>query len=79
MSAWISITGGLVIWAVHFFSLYILGSVFGSSAAARIGAASASLACVAADAALIGSVAISLLIGIVAGAIMRTRAPKVAS
>ena len=41
--------GGLLVWAAHFFTLYVLASVFGSSPAARIGTVAATLVAVAVD------------------------------
>lgn len=43
MAAWRSMLGGLLVWAAHFFTLYILASVFGTSAEARIGTVAATL------------------------------------
>lgn len=48
MAAWRSMLGGLIVWAAHFFTLYILASVFGTSPAARIGTGIASLLAIAA-------------------------------
>lgn len=36
MRAWLIMFGGMAVWTVHFFSLYILASVFGSGWAARL-------------------------------------------
>ena len=41
--------GGLLVWAAHFFALYILASVFESSMVARVGTGIATLAAVAAN------------------------------
>ena len=48
MRAWLLLLGGLIVWAIQFFALYILASVFGSSPAARIGTALVTLPCLAA-------------------------------
>lgn len=50
MRAWLLLLGGLIVWAIQFFALYILASVFGSSPAARIGTALVTLPCLAATA-----------------------------
>jgi hypothetical protein len=39
----------MVVWTAHFFLLYGLGSVFGTSSTARIGTALVTIACLAAD------------------------------
>jgi hypothetical protein len=49
MPAWRIMLGGLLVWAAHFFALYVLASVFGSSIAARVGTAAATLVAVAAN------------------------------
>ena len=36
MRAWLFILGGLIVWTVHFFGLYVLASVFPLWRAARI-------------------------------------------
>jgi len=48
MAAWRGMLGGLLVWAAHFFTLYILASVFGTSAEARIGTAVATVMALAA-------------------------------
>ncbi len=53
MAAWRSLLGGLVVWAAHFLTLYILGSVFGTSDTARLGVALATLVALAAIVALL--------------------------
>ena len=53
MRAWLILLGGLIIWAVHFFSLYILASVFGSTMTARVGTALITTACLAANGAIL--------------------------
>ena len=50
MRAWLLLLGGMIVWTVHFFVLYGLGSLFETSATARIGTAVATAACLAADA-----------------------------
>ena len=50
MRAWLLLLGGMLVWTLHFFSLYALGSVFGTTPLARIGAIVATIACLAADA-----------------------------
>ena len=56
MAAWRTMLGGLLIWAGHFFTLYILGSVFGTSTPARIGTGIATLVALIAAAVLLVSV-----------------------
>lgn len=56
MAAWRTMLAGLLIWAGHFFALYILGSVFGTSAPARIGTGVATLVALAAAIALLRTV-----------------------
>ena len=53
MPAWRIMLGGLLVWAAHFFTLYVLASVFGSSTAARLGTAAATIVAVAADVAIL--------------------------
>ena len=36
MRAWLFILGGLIVWTVHFFGLYVLASVFPDMAIARV-------------------------------------------
>ena len=50
MRAWLLLLGGMLVWTVHFFALYALGSIFETTAAARIGTIAATAACLAADA-----------------------------
>lgn len=45
--------GGLLVWAAHFFALYVLASVFESSMIARVGTGIATLAAVAANVGLL--------------------------
>ena len=49
MRAWLLLLGGMLMWTVHFFALYALGSVFESTAPARIGTGAVTIACLAAD------------------------------
>lgn len=53
MRAWALMLGGLIVWTVHFFALYSLASIFGSSMTARIGVGVVTLLCLAADVALL--------------------------
>ena len=50
MRAWLLLLGGMVVWTVHFFTLYGLGSVFESTMPARVGTALITFACLGADA-----------------------------
>lgn len=52
MRAWAFMLGGMIVWTVHFFALYIAGSVFPGSATARILTGLITLACLAAAALL---------------------------
>ena len=47
--AWRMMLGGLLVWAAHFFTLYVLASVFASTVVARIGTGAATLVAVAAN------------------------------
>lgn len=49
MRTWLLALGGLLIWAAHFFTLYALGSVFDTTAPARIGTLAATVGAIAAD------------------------------
>ena len=49
MRAWIFILGGLIVWTVHFFGLYVLASVFPDMAIARVLAGFLTLACLGLD------------------------------
>ena len=53
MRAWLLLLGGMLVWAVHFFLLYALASLWGSAAPARIGTGLVTLACLAANAAIL--------------------------
>lgn len=50
MRAWAWLLGGLLVWAAHFFGLYIAASVFLDSAATRWLGAGLTVACLLADA-----------------------------
>ncbi len=49
MRAWAFILGGLLVWTVHFFGLYILASVFPDMLIARVLAGLLTLVCLAFD------------------------------
>jgi hypothetical protein len=49
MRAWLLLLGGMLVWTVHFFALYALGSIFETTFIARIGTVAVTLACLAAD------------------------------
>ncbi len=55
MRAWALLLGGLIVWTVHFFTLYAIASVFLTTMLARLLAGAATLACLAADAMLLAS------------------------
>jgi hypothetical protein len=55
MRAWAYLLGGLIVWAVHFFTVYIAASLFLTSATTRVIAGLATLLCLAAAAWLTGS------------------------
>lgn len=57
MRAWLLMLGGLIVWAAHFFTLYTLASVFGSSLTARIGTGLLTIVAVAADILLLLAIA----------------------
>jgi hypothetical protein len=50
MRAWAIMLGGLIVWTVHFFSLYVIASVFLTTTTARILTLLATLACLVAAA-----------------------------
>lgn len=52
MRAWTFLLGGLIIWTVHFFVLYGIGSIFLTSVSARVLTILVSLACLGAAALL---------------------------
>ncbi|RSV18267.1 hypothetical protein CA236_09250 [Sphingomonas sp. ABOLG] len=49
MRAWAWMLGGMIVWAVHFFAVYIVASVFLTTDIARILTVMMTLACLAAD------------------------------
>ena len=49
MRTWLLLLGGMIVWTVHFFVLYGLGSVFESTMPARVGTALITIACLGAD------------------------------
>ena len=53
MRPWLIITGGMLVWAVHFLALYVLASIFGSTMVARLGVGSFTILGIAADGALL--------------------------
>ena len=53
MRTWFILLGGMIVWAVHFLSLFILASVFESGMIARAGVGLLTLGCAATDAALL--------------------------
>lgn len=55
MRAWAHLLGGLIVWTVHFFSLYAIASTFLTTVLARLLAGGVTLACLAADALLLAS------------------------
>lgn len=53
MRGWVFLLGGLIVWAVHFFTLYAAASIFLTSTIARIITLVVTAACLAADALLL--------------------------
>ncbi len=53
MRAWAYMLGGMIVWTVHFFAIYIVASVFLTTTVARMLTLVITLACLAADAWLI--------------------------
>ncbi len=53
MRAWSFMLGGMIVWAIHFFALYIIASIFLTSTTSRILALLVTLACFAAAALLL--------------------------
>lgn len=53
MRAWGFLLGGLIVWAVHFFSIYIVASIFLTSTLSRILTLVITLVCLAADGVLL--------------------------
>lgn len=49
MRAWAFMLGGLIVWTVHFFALYAIGSIFLTTTFARVLVLLVSAGCVAAD------------------------------
>ena len=49
MRTWAILLGGMIVWTVHFFALYIIGSIFLSTLLARWLVAGVTLFCIAAD------------------------------
>ena len=49
MRTWAILLGGLIVWTVHFFALYIIASIFPGQGTARWLSALATLLCLAAD------------------------------
>ncbi|MGE0773931.1 MAG: hypothetical protein AB7G25_07345 [Sphingomonadaceae bacterium] len=49
MRHWLYMLGGLIIWAIHFFALYIVVSILLTSPAARVVTLIVTLLCLAAD------------------------------
>lgn len=48
MRAWAFMLGGMIVWAVHFFALYIVASIFLTSTTSRVLTVLITLACLAA-------------------------------
>lgn len=49
MRSWVMLLGGLVVWTVHFFALYIVASIFLTTPIARVMTLLISLACLVAN------------------------------
>jgi hypothetical protein len=49
MRAWAYMLGGLIVWTIHFFAVYILASVFLTTTVARVSTAIVTLVCLAAN------------------------------
>ncbi len=49
MRAWAWLLGGLIVWTVHFFAIYIVASVFLTTTTARVLTLLVTLACLVAD------------------------------
>lgn len=49
MRTWLFLLGGLIVWAVHFFALYAVASVFPDMLVARVLTVAITLPCLAAD------------------------------
>ena len=57
MRAWAFMLGGMIVWAIHFFALYIVASVFLTSTTSRILTVVITLACLAAAGILLSKAA----------------------
>ena len=53
MRSWALLLGGMIVWAIHFFTLYAIGSIFLTTALARVLTLVVTAACLAADALLL--------------------------
>lgn len=53
MRGWVFLLGGLIIWAVHFFTIYAVASIFLTSTTSRVITLIVTAACLAADALLL--------------------------
>lgn len=53
MRGWALLLGGLIVWTVHFFTLYAIASIFLTTTLSRLLAGVVTLACLAADALLL--------------------------
>lgn len=53
MRGWLYLLGGLIVWTIHFFALWTIGSVILSVPLARIVVAAVTTACLAANAGLL--------------------------
>ena len=53
MRSWALLLGGMIVWTVHFFTLYAIGSIFLTSTLARVLTVVVTAACLAADAYLL--------------------------
>ena len=53
MRAWVLFLGGLIVWTVHFFSIYSIASIFLTSTTSRVLTLALTAVCLAADAGLL--------------------------
>jgi hypothetical protein len=53
MRTWTFLLGGLLVWTIHFFSIYVIASIFLTTALARALTLVVTAVCLAADAALL--------------------------
>lgn len=53
MRTWTFLLGGLLVWSIHFFSIYVIASIFLTTALARALTLLVTAACLAADAGLL--------------------------